>query len=88
MKKKIHDVAQQEEILAGFMARANKLVPGRAVSDKFFGRVELVRAAKTTKKNPSGYGTRKFKLTDSKNAEAGTYTLGSLREALWAGIQQ
>lgn len=86
--EKIQNVALQEEILAKFMARANKLVPGRAVSDKFFGRVELVKAAKATKKNPSGYGTRKFKLTGSKNASDGTYTLGSLREALVCGIQQ
>lgn len=81
------DMEQQMEIMEKYMARVNKLVVGRSTTDKFFGKAELVKAAKPTKKIPSGYGTRKFKVTDSKNIADGTYTLGKLRAALAEAIQ-
>lgn len=87
MKMKKMDTATQSEILASYMARVNKLTLGKRTSDKFFGEAKLVKSARATKKSPTGYGTRKFKISGSKNIVDGTYTLGKLRAALVEAIQ-
>lgn len=80
-----------ESNLKTFMSRVNKLVLGKSTSDEFYGRVTLVKPADRTKtvaayRNRAGYGTRRFKLTDSKLIKNGRYTLRTLRAKLTKAV--
>lgn len=85
----------QSKILKNFMTRVNKLVVGQSVSDKFYGKVTLRKAADQSKFNArlnrrgitaKGHGTRKFYLSGSKMINDGTYTITGLRAKLTAAI--
>lgn len=81
----------QEYILDSFMSRVNKLTVGRSTKDKFYGKVTLIKSADNSRGkcealNRTGYGTRKFSVSESKMIANGKYTLKGIRNALLNAI--
>lgn len=85
------NTATQEKILKSFMSNVNKLSVGRSTTDKYYGKVTLIKSADHSKAynkycNRTGYGTRKFSVARSMMIPNGCYTLGGLRSKLDSAI--
>ena len=72
----VKTLTKKQQFFKDFMANVNKLSVGRSTYDKYFGNVKLYKKA-------TGYGTRRFSVSDSLIMNAGgNYSLGTIRKQL------